>query len=152
MKKEITTIASLHASLNSYNGRELPVTVEEFIHGWKQKQREIKREEAILFFESHRNFVESNIKKMISRRKKIKKDSPFEFEKSTKEKEREKVTKHELNKKYHKEYWEGVRDGTIKRGVKYKIIVTSKIGEPLMFDVIYEDDPRYSEAEFKIPC
>jgi hypothetical protein len=53
---------------------------------------------------------------------------------------------------YRKGYWEGVRNGTIRRGVPFKTIVTSEVGNHyLTFDVIYEDQPGYAEAKFIIP-
>lgn len=164
MKKEIDTITRLISSLNAYNGYKKPSTLEEFVQGWKQRQQEIKREEAIIFFDQHYSLVEPDIKNMVSRTTKIKNDSPFEFgkkiqltplkkdyAKEAKAKYDKRMAKYELNKKYQKEYWEGVRNGTIRRGIKYKHYITSKSGEPLTFGIIYEDQPGYAESEFILP-
>ncbi len=56
-----------------------------------------------------------------------------------------------LQDQYRQEYWEGVKNGTIRRGVKFKQIVTSGYGEPLTYAVIYEDNPLYETAQFIIP-
>lgn len=53
-------------------------------------------------------------------------------------------------REYKREYWEGVRNGTIRRGVAYKHIITSMKGEPLRFGIVYEDSLFYEYAEFKL--
>lgn len=56
-----------------------------------------------------------------------------------------------MKEAYKREYWQGVKNGTIRRGIQFKTVATSKPGEPLTFKVIYEDQPGYDEASFLIP-